>query len=227
MTKLWNTQWEDVQGSIKESLSKLRLDYVDLYLVHWPIGPHDIPNRKIAKIPIHKVWADMEALVDLKLAKSIGVSNFPSVVLLDMATYARIYPAINEIEYHPYCVRAELKKVCDYLGVTIIAYNSLTKGYYSEERKSNDWNLLGEDVVLKLAEKYKKSPGQIALNWAISQGIVVIPLTTHSNRLSENLDSINFRLEKEDIEKISLLNKDMRFCRSNFQDLIGDLDIQS
>lgn len=211
ITKIWINQYEDVEGSIKESLKKLQLDYVDLYLLHWP--KREFKNNKITRLPTYKLWANMENLVTKGLTKSIGVSNFNAQLLLDMLTYCEIKPVINEIECHPYYQRKSLVDFCHKFGINVIAYNSLVLGRYAIRKDEiKDFNLLKESLVEDLAKKYNKSSGQIALNWAISQDIIVIPKSNSIDRIKSNTESSKFRLEKEDLALFDKLETGKRLC---------------
>lgn len=214
VTKIWMTDFEKVEETIKGQLKQLQVDYVDLYLLHWPLRVFDTEKQEFQKIPMYKLWANMEDLVDKGYTKSIGVSNFNVQLLLDMLTYCRIKPAINEVEVHPYFQNKGLIHFCQKFGIQIIAFNSFVQGIYAEKHKQSNkkFDLLKEQVIIDLAKQYNKSEGQIALNWAISQNIVVIPKSNSQTRILENYQSVNFRLKKEDYEKIALLEEGLRFC---------------
>ena len=102
-SKIWRSSYHDVEGQIKESLKQLKLDYLDLYLIHWPDG-----YFREAKMPIHEVWPQMESLVEKGLTKSIGISNFNVQMTLDLLTYARIQPVCNQVELNPLCPQPQL-----------------------------------------------------------------------------------------------------------------------
>lgn len=215
VTKLWMTHFDKVQDTFKEQLKNLNLDYVDLYLIHWPKRVITEKNGiyEVDKTPTHKIWYEMEELVRKGLVKSIGVSNFNCQLLLDLFTYCEIKPVINEIELQPYYQRKNLIEFCKKFEVNIIAYGSLVLGVYA--KKKNDfvkYNLLQEKEIIALAKKYNKSEAQIALNWAISQNVVVIPKSSSIKRIIENLDSVKFRLSKEDMELLKKLDENKRFC---------------
>lgn len=122
-TKIWNTEKEDVEGALKGSLERLGLDYVDLYLVHWPLGDTDAQTGKVKKqVPLHITWKALEAQVKAGRVKSIGVSNFNVQLLLDLLSYAEIKPACNQVEVHPYLTQEDLVKFCKKNDIEIVAY---------------------------------------------------------------------------------------------------------
>jgi diketogulonate reductase-like aldo/keto reductase len=127
VTKLWNEEKEDVQAAIKRSLQNLEMDYIDLYLIHWPMGYY-APDKKLKLIPLHETWKQMEDCVKQGLAKKIGVSNFNVQLLLDLLSYADIKPAANQIELHPFLSQEKLVEFCQSNGCDVISYGSLTRG---------------------------------------------------------------------------------------------------
>ena len=189
ITKLGINEKEDPETAIKNSLKRLKLDYVDLYLDHWPSCKNYIEPGKFKLIPIKELWAKMEKLVDQGLTKSIGLSNYNVQSLLTVLSECRIKPAFNEIEFHPYLYQKNLKEFCDKENIIILSYNPMVKGSYCNRSekiiKEKNLDLFNEKVVLELAKKYNKTPGQIILNWHIQVGVVPIPGTKNPNRMKE------------------------------------------
>lgn len=150
-TKLWHTDKNDIEGAIKTSLKKLKLDYVDLYLVHW-MRPHidwDSDDWKILSPPTHVVWAGMEALVEKGLTKSIGVSNCTMPVMFDILAGCKIKPVINQVECHPYLQQTRMKEFHEKYGVLIEDYAAIGSGHFTmREDKHKDVSVL-EDAVIK------------------------------------------------------------------------------
>jgi len=213
ITKVWHSDKANPEESLRGSLADLGLDYVDLFLDHWSITICDDPNGKKQKVPLHESWPKMEALVEKGLTKSIGVSNYGVQHLMNLLSFCKIKPVVNEIEYHPYLVQSDLKYFCQTEGVQIIAFNSLIKGKYVNTHFSTaNLNVMEEPIVVEMSKKYQKTPGQIVLNWALVQDIVVIPASSNPKRFKENAESMNFRLSKEDVEKVSSVNKNFRTC---------------
>ncbi len=147
---------------MREALKKLKVDYLDLYLMHWPIPKIDWSKEEMPflKTPIHKVWAEMERMVEIGLVKSIGVSNMLVPQLMDLFTYCKIKPVTNQIELHPYLVQRELVDFCHKYGVTVTGYAPLGAFAWPWKRPEHkDLNVLAEPVIKELAEKYGKSVG--------------------------------------------------------------------
>lgn len=214
ITKLNGSESEDSLAAIKRSMTKLQIEYIDLYLVHSPLGKVDFKKKKIVKqIPLYKTWSTLEEAYNQKLIRSIGVSNFNIQLLLDLLSYAKIKPVVNEIEFHPYLQQPHLLKFCLEQEIQIIAYNSLVLGVYAKKIKKDDkdYNLLEESIIKSLSEKYKKSPGQIILNWNLYKGVVIIPKSSNEKRQLENISLFDFEMEKSDLEAIDNLNENKRF----------------
>lgn len=149
-TKLWHDDKGDVEGALRTSLAKLKLDYVDLYLIHWmrPLVDWEDPEWKIKSPPHHKIWAEMERMVELGLVKSIGVSNCTIPMMADMLAYCKIKPVINQIECHPYLNQAASKQFYDKWGVIIEDYGAIGSGHFKlREDKLMDVSVLAEPVV--------------------------------------------------------------------------------
>ncbi len=224
-TKLWQDEREDVEGALRRSLKKLKLDYVDLYLIHWMAPKLVWEDGKdfIKNTPTHKVWAELERLVDGGLAKSIGVSNCNTTMLIDLWSYARIKPVANQIELHPYLTQKELVAFHEKLGVKLIAYAPLGANAWSiRDEKLKDLNLLEEPVIKGLAAKYNKKVGQIILNWHLkARGHLVIPKTTKVERLPENFQVFDFNLTDDEYKTISNLDRNARLYNPKFMDGFG------
>ena len=192
---------------------------MDLYLDHWPSCKNYIKPEKFKLIPIKELWEKMEKLVDQGLTKSIGLSNYNVQNILMVLSVCRIKPAVNEIEFHPYLFQKNLKEFCDKENIIILSYNPMVKGSYCKRSekiiKEKNLDLFNENVVLELAKKYNKTPGQIILNWHIQIGVVPIPGTSNPNRMKENLGAAEFNMDEEDVKKLSNFDKKQyRFCDS-------------
>ena len=221
VTKCWITEKNDPEQALRNSLVRLQLNYVDLYLDHWPSGKCYGGKENFELVPMKEMWPKMENLVEQGLTRSIGVSNYNVQNLLIILSLCKIKPAVNEVEFHPYLYQKDLKEFCDKIGITIFAYNPLVKGSYCKNRyekimNEKELDLLNEDIIKDLAKKYEKTPGQIVLNWHIHLGVVPIPGTSNPERMKENLEAEKFEMEEAEYESISSLTakKEFRFCDS-------------
>ena len=223
-TKLWNDDQEDPVGALKEALKRYKLDYVDLFLIHWPIGKAE-DGVHIKQIPLYKLWENMEKCVELGLTKSIGVCNYNVQLLQNLISFAKIKPVCNQIEVHPLFNQDGLVSFCKKFDIAVVAFNPLARGNSAKKNKEfENIDLLKNKIIIDLSGKYKKTCGQIILNWHISRGVCVIPKSSNSERQSENLQSLDFVMEKEDYEKINCLNIDMRFVHSKGK-FVKDIDV--
>ena len=215
VTKCWLSDKKDPKAALKTSLDKLKLDYVDLYLDHWPCGKDYTGENKFEHVSVKDMWPKFEELVDSGMTKSIGVSNYNVQNISIVLSFCRIKPAVNEVEFNPYLYQKDLKEFCDKEGIKIFAYYPMVKGRFctAELVKEKDLDLLNEPNVKKLAEKYGKTSGQIVLNWHINEGVIPIPGTSNPNRMKENLGAVGFKMEEDEYQSLRDLSaKEYRFC---------------
>lgn len=187
-SKVWNTAQRlgDIDGAFYRSLERLKLDYVDLYLIHWPV-----PGCYLG------TWQALEKILDSGRALSIGVSNFQIHHLEELKKVSGIIPAVNQIECHPLCYPKELIEYCESEGIQVQAYAPLARGAYFDN-----------DVMCVLATKYARTPAQIGLRWAIQKSISVIPKSVHPDRIASNGNVFDFTIEDEDMAIIDTLDED-------------------
>lgn len=206
-SKLWNTNHHpnNVLNACKKTLADLQLDYLDLYLIHWGIPFKNQDGSEFEKVSIRQTWEAIEELVEKGLVKSIGVSNFTAMMIFDLLSYAKIRPANNQIEIHPLNSQTELVNYCQKEGITVTAYSPL-----GGQPSLDSPHLFEEEIIKDIALKYKKSPAQIILKWNISRDVIVIPKSTHSNRILENSQLFDFELSAGEIAQINSLNKNYR-----------------
>lgn len=204
-TKLWNTfhHPDAVEGALRESLKKLGLDYVDLYLVHWPVSFNSAPDNVFgagdANIPLKDTWKAMEKLVEKGLTRSIGVSNYNLEQMKELLEYAIIKPVTNQCEAHPHFPNSEVYEFCRQHGMVFTAYSSL--GKISDSQSSP----MDELKVKQLAEKYKKSPAQILYRWGLQRGYVVLPKSVTPSRVLENAAIFDFEISESDMNDLNAL----------------------
>ncbi|EEA21600.1 D-xylose reductase [Talaromyces marneffei ATCC 18224] len=230
VSKLWNTfhDGDKVEPIARKQLEDLGIEYFDLYLIHFPVALKWVDPAEryppswtgadgkitFSNATIQETWQAMESLVDKKLARSIGVSNFSAQLIMDLLRHARIRPATLQIEHHPYLQQQQLVKYVQNEGITITAYSSFGPLSFIEldmKRAHNTPTLFEHNVIKSAAEKYGKSPAQILLRWATQRNIAVIPKSNDPARLAQNLDVTGWNLEEAEIEAINGLDLGLRF----------------
>lgn len=191
--KVWNTcrGYDKVREACKRSLKKLKTDYLDLYLIHWPASVKLYDNW--AEINAD-TWRGMESLYEDGLVRAIGVCNFKVHHLEELGKTARIPPTVNQFEFHPGLKQEELVIYCRNHGIAAVASSPLGNG-----------QILNHPILGEIAEKHKKTTAQICLRYALDRGVMVIPKTTNEKRLKENLDVFDFSLSKEETKMIDTM----------------------
>lgn len=189
-SKVWNTDlgYESTIKAYETSLNKLGLEYLDLYLIHWPVeGKYK------------EAWRALEDLYKEGRVKAIGVSNFQIHHLEDLMEDADIKPMVNQVEYHPRLTQKELQAFCQKQGIQLEAWSPLMQG-----------QLLDNEVLQEIGKKYNKTVAQVILRWDLQNGVVTIPKSTKEHRIVENASIFDFELTKEDMELIDSLNQNHR-----------------
>lgn len=189
-TKVWNADqgYETTLQAFNESIKKLGVDTLDLYLIHWPV-----------KGKYTDTWKALEKLYRDGYVRAIGVSNFHAHHLEELRAVSEIVPAVNQVEFHPLLSQRELLGYCREHHIQMEAWSPLMQGN------------LQHPLLLELAEKYGKSPAQIVLRWDLDQKVVTIPKSITPERIRQNADVFDFSLEADDLEKISAINENKRF----------------
>ena len=187
-SKVWveHYGYEECKKSVEESLRKLQTDYLDLMLLHQPFSDY------------YGAWRALEDMYEDGGLRAIGISNFYPDRMVDIASFARIRPMVNQVETHPHNQQIEAKKWMDKYGVQIEAWAPFGEGR---------GGLFENAVLMEIGEKYGKSAAQVILRWHIQRGVVVIPKSTHYDRMVQNLDVFDFVLTQEDMDKITALDK--------------------
>jgi len=189
-TKLRNEDHGDVEKALETSLKNLGMDYVDLYLVHWPV-------EKLRG----KTWKQMIKLYDAGKCKAIGVSNYTISHLRELISETNTLPAVNQVEFHPYLYQKELLDYCIEEDVQVEAYSPLTRG-----------EKLADPKLVEIAKKYNKTPAQILIRWSLQHDLVVLPKSITKERIKQNSDVFNFSISSEDMEKLNNFNENLHTC---------------
>jgi alcohol dehydrogenase (NADP+) len=222
-SKLWNDKHNDVAASCRKSLADLQLDYLDLYLIHWPVPNYHPPKCDVntrnpnAKPYIHdnymNTWRQMESLVEKGLAKRIGTSNMTLPKLKLLLRDAKIRPAFNEMELHPHFQQPELFEFCQHNNIQPIAYCPLgSPGRPDRDRTPEDTVDLEDLVITQIAERHHVTPAQVAIKWAIQHGQIPIPFSV--NHFNENIEAlVKVKLTNKDMEDIAKIDKNCRLIK--------------
>lgn len=191
-TKLWNADQgpDKTRKALENSLDKLGIDFVDLYLIHFPVTSKRMNS-----------WKELEKVYHDKLCKAIGVSNYTITHLGELLKDSQITPAVNQVEFHPFLNQIHLLEYCKKHKIQLEAYSPLAHGQKIED-----------PTISKIAQKYDKTPAQILIRWAIEQKIVVIPKSTQKKRIIENSKVFDFAISEEDMKILNSLDENFRTC---------------
>jgi len=223
-SKIWLTHYtkERVPICAKKILADLKLDKIDLLLLHWPFSfvqqdkdvfPTDANGKIIGgDVDYVEAYQALEKLVDEGLVGSIGVSNFTVDQIKRLLGVARIKPVTNQVELHPYLVQQALKDYCNQNGIVLTAYSPLGNPGSAVNSASDKDKLLKDPVVNKLATKYGKNAGQILIKYQLAQGNLVIPKSVHKDRIAANIQIFDFDLTPAEVAELSALDRNYRSC---------------
>jgi D-xylose reductase len=219
-----------VELACKKSLHDLRLDYLDLYLIHFPIAQRYIPiedryppgwffnpdapepKMSLDRVPLSETWAAMEDLQKAGFVKNIGVCHFGTALLRDLLSYANEPPAVLQVESHPYLTQEKLLRFCQKEGIVYTAFSPLgALSYHELGMATRSDTLLEQAEIKKIAAAHGKSPAQVLLRWGVQRGTAVIPKTSKRERLAENIAIFDFELSPEQMATISGLNQNRRY----------------
>jgi D-xylose reductase len=231
-SKLWNTYHArpHVRPAVERSLRDLGLDYLDLYLIHFPIAQEFVPFEKryppewyydpaateprmrFVKVPLAETWAAMEDLVKAGLVRNIGVCNYNTGLLRDLLVYAKTPPAVLQVELHPYLTQEKLLRFCRENRITVTGFSPLgALSYLSLGMAEAHESVLDQPVVRATAAAHGRTPAQVVLRWGVQRGTAIVPKTSRPDRLAENLAIFDFELTADEMAEISALNRNRRF----------------
>lgn len=193
-TKLWNGDQgaENVRPAFEASLERLGLDYVDLYLIHWPM-----PKKGL----FVETWKELEKLLDEGLVRSIGVSNFTAEHLQELANHSSLVPVVNQVELHPRFPQKELREYCQRNGIQVESWSPIG-GQGSD--------LLEEEVLHDIGQDHGKTPAQVVIRWHLQNDLIAIPKSTNEQRITQNFDVFDFELSDDEMARIDSLETGQR-----------------
>jgi len=231
-SKLWNTfhHPDHVPAALQRSLEDLQLDYLDLYLIHFPIAlefvpfeeryppewffaPEEInPQMKLARVPLADTWKAMENLKIKEIVKNIGVCNYSTGLLHDLMNYCQTPPDLLQIESHPYLCQENLIRLAKQYGLKVTAFSPLGSLSYVElEMAEQNESILDQEIVRVISKRLGCSPAQTVLRWGIQRGNSVVAKSVNANRMAENLASSLIELTDDDMLAITNLDRGRRF----------------
>ncbi|SNS49534.1 aldo/keto reductase [Rhodococcoides kyotonense] len=203
-TKLWNSDqgYEPALAAFDVSLGKLGLDYVDLYLIHWPLKNDD---------RLLRTWDALEKIAESGRAKAVGVCNFEPRHLQLLIDRGGLLPAVDQVELHPHLTQQAIRDVASAHDIAVESWSPLGGTSNSGWGKSSKPNtLLTDDVITRIGERHGKSAAQVLIRWHLQNGLIVIPKSVHDERISQNIDVFDFALTEEDLSEIATLDDGVR-----------------
>ena len=231
-SKLWNTYHhpDHVSQALEKTLKDLQLDYLDLYMIHFPISLKFVPFEERyppewfndpsspdpkmipSKIPLSDTWRAMELLKESGLVKHIGVCNYSSGLIHDLMNYCKIKPEVLQIESHPYLTQEKLIKLAQNYDLEVTAFSPLGSISYEElGGAKEEESLIRNETIMSIAKELDITPAQLILSWALNRGTSLVVKSIDESRMKENLDVMNIKLEKATLDEISQLNINKRY----------------
>ncbi|MAN58901.1 MAG: aldehyde oxidoreductase [Flavobacteriaceae bacterium] len=226
-SKLWNDSHQEgqVMPALTNTLKRLQLDYLDLYLMHWPVAFKlgvDFPEKpsdyvSLEEAPLIETWKQLETAKESGYTRHIGVSNFSKEKLQRLISEAKIVPEMNQVEMHPLLQQKSLLDFCNEHDILMTAYSPLGSGDRSEGMKGDDEpNLMDIDEINEIAKKRNATAAQVLISWHNHRGTAAIPKSTSKDHIVANFKSANVTLDDDDMKKIAGLNKNYRFITGKF-----------
>ncbi|GFZ15187.1 NAD(P)-linked oxidoreductase superfamily protein [Actinidia rufa] len=216
-SKLWSSDHHDPVSALHQTLETLGMEYVDMYLVHWPVklkpwATYAVPNEDdFERLDLETTWVGMEKCLDMGLCRSIGVSNFSTKKIQRLVDFASVPPAVNQVEMHPMWRQTKLREFCGDHKIHVSAYSPIGG-------PGNSWGstaVINHPIIQSIAHKHRATPAQVALRWGLSKGSSVIAKSFNKGRMKENIGAVDLRLDDCDLCDIERM-EEWKIMRGEF-----------